>query len=121
MIENPSALEIAAYAAGGATLLGSLAAAIVSIITAFKVGKIEAQVNGQKTAAESRDAAKTQENLMLREMLAERKQAAALLAQAAAAQRHGPPVRQFRASDVPATAGEVPKVEAPVLVVPPTD
>jgi hypothetical protein len=83
-----SVAEIAAYAAGGVILIGAFFAGVVSVIQAWrtmagKVSAIEGHVNSEKTAAEGRENTLKAEKALLMEMLAERKQAAALLAQAA--------------------------------------
>lgn len=82
-----SVTSIAALGAAGAILIGAFFAGIVSVITAWrtiaqKVTAIEGHVNSEKTAAEGREAAKDKEIALLREMLNDRKQTAALLAQA---------------------------------------
>jgi hypothetical protein len=84
-----SVSEISALAAGGALLIAAFFAGIVSVITAWRtmVGKvtaIEGHVNSEKTAAEGRENTLKRENELLREMLTERKQTAALLAQSVA-------------------------------------
>jgi len=87
------------------TVITAIAGAIVSIITAIRVtavqsltatntstvlevakstAKIEGHVNSEKTASEGREHALRKENDLLREMLAERKSTAALLAQSTA-------------------------------------
>jgi uncharacterized membrane-anchored protein YhcB (DUF1043 family) len=82
MTELPAA-SIIAWGAAGAAFVAAIAAGIVSIITAFKVGKIEAHVNSEKTAMEGTNNMLRRENEMLREMMADSKQRTALLAQAA--------------------------------------
>lgn len=84
-----SAASIAALGAAGAIIIGAFFGGVVSVITAWrtiagKVSAIEGHVNSEKTAAEGREAMKDKEILMLREMLAERKITAALLAQSVA-------------------------------------
>lgn len=87
------------------TIIGTLATAIVSIITALRVAgvktdqattaaqlftvakdteAIKGHVNSEKTASEERESALKSENAMLRELVAHEKTSAGLLAQAAA-------------------------------------
>lgn len=82
-------LTIGAVAAAGAGLIGAFFAGLVSLITAWrtivtKVSAIEGHVNSEKTASEGREAALKIENALLREMVNDKKQTAALLAQSAA-------------------------------------
>jgi hypothetical protein len=87
-VKDLSVASIAALAAGGAILISAVFAGIVSVITAWrtivqKVTAIEGHVNSEKTAGEGRENTLKRENELLREMLADRKLTAALLAQAA--------------------------------------
>jgi len=81
---------IAAIGALITLVIGSLTTGIVSIITALKVAKIEAHVNSEKTAQEGREALLKREAELLREMLADKKLAASLLAQATAQRARAP-------------------------------
>lgn len=100
--------------AGAVTIIGALAAAAVTMITAWrtiaqKVASIEGHVNSEKTAAEGREATLKVENTLLREMLVEKKQVAALLAQAAS---H--PVPRERSTDsiaAPAIAASLENID----------
>jgi hypothetical protein len=88
-----------------ASLIGTLATAVVQVVTAFRVTAvkqatdlnastllvvakdteaIKGHVNSEKTAAEGKLNTAMRENELLREMLADRKATAALLAQAVA-------------------------------------
>ncbi len=87
-----SPLAIAAIGTAGAVLIGAFFAGIVSVITAWrtiagKVSAIEGHVNSEKTASDGREASLRKENEMLREMIAEQKHVAGLLAQATATQK----------------------------------
>jgi hypothetical protein len=98
-----SVASIAALGAAGALLIGAFFAGIVSVITAWrtiaqKITAIEGHVNSEKTASEGRENTLKRENEILREMLSERKQTAALLAQAAS-HPTTPIVRPARAED----------------------
>lgn len=69
-------------------IIGAIAAGMVTVITAWrtvagKVSAIEGHVNSEKTASEGRELALKSENALLREMLNDHRQRAALLAQAA--------------------------------------
>ena len=79
--------EIAALGAAGVVLIGAVAGAIVTVITAWstvagKVSAIEGHVNSEKTAADGRERTLQSENDLLREIIADQKAAAGLLAQA---------------------------------------
>lgn len=91
---NPAILGV--LFAGGVTLIGAVAAGIVSIITAWrtvatKVSVIEGHVNSEKTALEGRIATKDEQIRLLREMV-EKKSTVELVAHAAAS-------RSARATD----------------------
>ncbi len=81
-------LLIAAYTAGVVAVVGAVAAGIVSVITAFKIAKIEGHVNSEKTAAEGRETTLRRENSLLREQADRDRNTAALLAQAVATRTH---------------------------------
>lgn len=90
-------LSIAATTAG-TTLIAAIGVVIVNVIMAKKVEKVSAtvdevktkaevivgHVNSEKTAAQGREATLAAENVLLRQLIAEKKEAAGLLAQAAA-------------------------------------
>lgn len=83
-----SVTSIAAIAAGGSILIGAFFAGIVSVITAWrtiaqKVTAIEGHVNSERTELVGKNTALQKENDLLREIIADKKQTAALLAQAA--------------------------------------
>jgi hypothetical protein len=86
---------------------------IVTVVASTKA--IEGHVNSEKTAAQGREVALQQENKMLREMVAEKANTAALLAQAAAGRASS------RSTDPPAATAAPLPVEimnpAPVPVV----
>lgn len=107
MTSGYTATEWVTLMGAAGILVGLIVTGIVSIITALKVAKIEAHVNSQKTAMEEQAKARMRENDLLREMLEDRKQQAALLAQAVAT--------RLRAADTPAAIGVV--APLPVTVV----
>ncbi len=84
-----SPTTIAAFAAGAAVVFAAFFAGIVSVITAWrtiasKVSAIEGHVNSEKTASDGKLNTLQRENDLLREIMAEHKQTAALLAQSVA-------------------------------------
>lgn len=84
-----SATAITLIIGGIVAIIGAIATAVVTIITAWhavasKVSVIEGHVNSEKTAAEGRERTLQHENALLREMLNDRKTTAQLLAQARA-------------------------------------
>jgi len=84
-----SAPAIIAIGAAGAVIIGAIAAGVVSVITAWrtiagKVSAIEGHVNSEKTASDGRENALRAENTLLREIIADKRASAGLLAQAAA-------------------------------------
>jgi hypothetical protein len=87
-----NATTIAALAGACVLVIGAIAGGIVTIITAIhqvgaKADVIVGHVNSEKTASQGREATLQAENALLREMLADSKGRAALLAQAAAARQ----------------------------------
>jgi hypothetical protein len=90
--------------AGVVTIISAVSAAVVVVIKALRerdtvlqtvstsVAKIEGHVNSEKTAATEQARAKDREIELLREMLAQQKQTAALLAQSTAAHTRGVPL-----------------------------
>jgi hypothetical protein len=93
MLKDLSALQIAAYGSAVSIVIAAFVAGLVSLITtmttawrtlAGKVNSIEGHVNSEKTASEGRERAKDMEIALLREIIADKKASAGLLAQAAA-------------------------------------
>lgn len=83
-----SVATIAALAAGASLIIGAFAAAVVTVIQAWrsvatKVTSIDAHVNSERTAMLGREATLKRENELLQQMLIDQKVTAALLAQAA--------------------------------------
>ena len=89
---------IAALSTAVVLIIGAFFAGLVSVITAWrtiagKVSAIEGHVNSEKTASEGRENALRQENALLREIIADKKATAGLLAQAAATRPPDPTAR----------------------------
>lgn len=100
-IDFSSPLVIGLLTGMAVAIIGAFFTGFASLITAWrtvatKVSAMEAHVNSEKTAADGRENTLKAENVLLRELIGEKKQAAALLAQTAAVAR--------RAND-PATGG----------------
>lgn len=90
-----SVTTITALATAGAVLIAAFFAGLVSVITAWrtiaqKVTAIEAHTNSEKTAADGRETTLKRENELLRELLTEGRQTAAVLAQAASYRQAAP-------------------------------
>jgi len=82
-------LEITAVGAAGAVVIGAIAGGIVTVMNGWRalagnVSAIAGHVNSEKTAADGREIALRRENDLLREINADQKASAALLAQASA-------------------------------------
>lgn len=85
---DPSITNLMAAVVGGVVtvVMGWFAFKTTLASLKEKVDKIEGHVNSEKTAAEGREAALRKENALLREIMADKKETAALLAQAVATQ-----------------------------------
>ena len=89
---------------GVVTIIGAVSAGVVVVIKALRerdavlqtvsttVSKIEGHVNSEKTAATEQARAKDREIVLLREMITQQKETAALLAQATASHTRGVPL-----------------------------
>lgn len=87
-MDGLSASSIAALAAAGAILIAAFFTGIATVITAWrtvanKVSAIEGHVNSERTELVGKNITLEKENELLRGMLNDSKQTAALLAQAA--------------------------------------
>lgn len=71
-------------------IIAAIAIGVVQIIAATKVAKIEAHVNGERTAAEGTRKLLENENRLLKDMVADKTMTARLLAQAAAVRSREP-------------------------------
>lgn len=79
---------ITALATAGAILVGSVFAGVAMLIRVAKdTEAIKGHVNSEKTASNSTIASLRQENALLREMLADQRETAALLAQSKVADK----------------------------------
>jgi hypothetical protein len=87
---------IVAWGATGAVLIGAFFGGLVTVITAWKVSKIEGHVNSEKTADKAALFTKDMEIAILRERIADLKATAGLLAQAKASESGSHPVATLK-------------------------